>query len=79
MNGLLRSTIGGLPRAYWYVWVGTLVNRLGGFVVPFLAFYLTAERGLSVGQAGLLTSLYGAGAIAAGGGGGLRTCQKFCV
>lgn len=33
-----------LPPAYWTVWVGTLINRTGGFVVPLLAFYLTQGR-----------------------------------
>ncbi len=26
----------GLPPAYWLLWLGTLINRLGGFVVPGL-------------------------------------------
>jgi len=33
-------------------------------VLPFLALYLTTERGLSAGRAGLLLSLYGVGAAA---------------
>jgi hypothetical protein len=35
MNGLSRF-VGELPRAYWIVWVGTLINRLGGFFVSFM-------------------------------------------
>jgi MFS family permease len=42
------------------------VNRIGSFVVPFLSLYLTTERGLSVGEAGGLVSLWGLGAIGAG-------------
>jgi MFS family permease len=61
----------GLPRAYWYVWSGMLVNKLGTFVVPFLALYLTQERGLSVERAGLVVSLYGLGSIAAAPLGGI--------
>ncbi|MBF5043051.1 MFS transporter [Aggregicoccus sp. 17bor-14] len=61
----VRGAAGGLPPVYWYLWVGTFVNRLGGFVVPFLAFYLTRERGFSVAQAGLMASLHGAGAVLA--------------
>jgi MFS family permease len=45
------------------LWVGTLVNRLGGLVVPFLTLYLTARRGLPVGQAALMVSLFGAGSF----------------
>src|SRR3954465_4783537 len=60
----------GLPRTYWILWTGALINRLGGFVMPLLALYLTGERGLSVEQAGLVVSLYGAGALCSGPTGG---------
>jgi MFS family permease len=60
----------GLPRAFWFLWAGTFVNRLGGFVAPFLAIYLTSVRGLSVQRAGLVVSLVGLGAIASGPVGG---------
>ena len=30
----------GLPRTYWILWTGALINRLGGFVMPLLALYL---------------------------------------
>ena len=30
------------------IWTGTLVNRLGGFVIPFLTLYLTAQRAIPV-------------------------------
>ena len=42
-----------LPRAYWYIWAGTLVNKLGTFVVPFLALYLTQQRGFSAATAAI--------------------------
>jgi len=60
----------GLPRTYWILWTGALINRLGGFVMPLLALYLTAERGLAVEQVGLVISLYGMGALLAGPTGG---------
>jgi len=66
----VHATAGGLPRVYWYLWWGTLVNRLGSFVVPFLALYLTRERGFTVEQAGLMASLHGAGAVFSGFVGG---------
>src|SRR5687767_9018187 len=66
----VRATAGGLPSTYWLLWVGTLVNRLGNFVVPFLALYLTRERGFSEVQAGLVIALYGAGAAIPGPVGG---------
>jgi len=54
-----------LPRTFWFLWAGTIVNRLGGFVIPFLTLYLTSRRGLSVSQAALMVSLFGAGSFAA--------------
>ncbi len=66
----VRATVGGLPSTYWLLWVGTLVNRLGNFVVPFLALYLTRERGFSEVQAGLVVALYGAGSVFSGPLGG---------
>ena len=58
------------PRAYWYVWWGTLINRLGGFVVPLLTIYLITVRKLSVSEAGAVVSVFGAGAICASLAGG---------
>jgi MFS family permease len=51
-----------LPRAYWVLWTGTLVNRAGTFVVPFAVLYLTSARGYSAVQAGLVITVYGLGA-----------------
>ncbi|MBA3504057.1 MAG: MFS transporter [Myxococcota bacterium] len=53
------------PRAFWFVWWGTLVNRLGGFVVPLLTIYLIEVRHLSVAEAGGVVSVFGAGNIVA--------------
>lgn len=58
----LRRT---LPPAYWVVWLGTLINRAGGFVVPLLTFYLARERGMTLSEAGAIVSLYGAGTVVA--------------
>jgi MFS family permease len=54
-----------LPRTFWLLWAGTIVNRLGGFVVPFLTLYLTGPRGLPIGQAALMVSLFGGGSFVA--------------
>jgi len=56
----LRSSLRALPRAAWVLFAGTFINRFGGFVVPFLTLYLTAQ-GYSVTAAGLAVSAYGAG------------------
>lgn len=61
VRGWFRDTTGGLPRAFWYLWTGTLINRLGSFVLVFLAIYLTRERGFSASQAGLVIGLWGVG------------------
>ncbi|WP_107072980.1 MDR family MFS transporter [Streptomyces rubellomurinus] len=67
---LVKETVGGLPREFWWLWVSTLVNKLGAFVVTFLALYLTTDRGYSASYAGLVASLFGLGsAIAALGAG----------
>lgn len=54
-----------LPRAYWLLFFGTLINRIGGFVVPFLTLYLTNQRSIPISQAGLIVSLFGAGSFLA--------------
>ncbi|MBV6451332.1 MAG: Multidrug resistance protein MdtH [Anaerolineales bacterium] len=59
----LASLTQGLPPTYWLLWSGTLINRLGGFVIPFLTLYLTDQRGISVSQAAFMVSLFGAGSF----------------
>lgn len=66
MLAALRREYRSLPAAYWTIWSGTLVNKTGGFVVPFMALYITRERHESEGVAGAVMSLYGAGSILAG-------------
>jgi MFS family permease len=55
------ETAGGLPTAFWYLWTGTLINRIGSFVLILLSVYLTHERGFSATFAGLVIGLWGAG------------------
>ncbi|GAA3434758.1 MDR family MFS transporter [Kutzneria kofuensis] len=59
--GFVRSRLGGLPRAFWVLWTGSLVNRLGTMVLPFLSLYLTSGRQLSVATAGEILALLGVG------------------
>jgi MFS family permease len=61
VRGWFRSATGGLPRQFWFLWTGTLINRLGSFVVIFLAIYLTGARGFTQSQTGLVIGLYGVG------------------
>jgi MFS family permease len=61
----LAPTVSGLPTAFWWLWVGTLVNRVGAFVLPFLAFYLTDELDLTPAFVGLVLGTFGFGSIIA--------------
>jgi MFS family permease len=61
VRGWFRQAAGGLPRTFWLLWTGTLINRLGSFVVILMAIYLTGERHFTQSQAGLVIGLYGAG------------------
>lgn len=54
-----------LPRAVHVLCVGTLVNRAGTFLVPFLAVYLREQLGLTVQFATGALAAYGLGAIIA--------------
>ena len=61
--GWLYAKVGGLPRAFWVLWSGTLVNRIGLLVEPFLALYLSSARGLSLAATGAVLAVAGAGSI----------------
>jgi MFS family permease len=52
-----------LPRVFRIVLVGTLINRLGSFVAPFLVLYLTSERGLTPSTAGTVIAFAGIGGL----------------
>ena len=55
--------LGALPREVWFLCLAILVNRAGTMVLPFLTLYLTIDRRLSVGAAGLTLTVYGIGSI----------------
>jgi len=62
--GWWRHTAGGLPRPFWFLFGGTLVNRLGYVVEPFLAIYLVRGRDLPVTTVGYVAAAFGLGAFA---------------
>src|SRR5207302_1744754 len=70
MSLVARFAPRGLPRAYWWLWTATLVNRLGNFVVPFLALYLTEARHIGVERVGWIVGCWGLGSILSGPIGG---------
>ena len=45
------------------LWSGTLINRIGYVVEPFLAYYLTGVRGYSIAATGTVLGVRGAGAV----------------
>lgn len=65
----------GLPRVVWVLAGGSFVNRLGGFVVPFLVPYLL-RGGYGAAVAAGAVSAYAAGKMAAGPAGGMLT-ERF--
>ncbi|MFJ4920895.1 MDR family MFS transporter [Streptomyces sp. NPDC088725] len=68
-----RESVSGLPRAFWWLWTSSLINRLGAFVATFMALYLTLDRGYSASYAGVVVSLYGLGGVVASLGAGVLT------
>ncbi len=54
-----------LPRTIHVLCLGTLVNRAGTFLVPFLTLYLTTSLGLGSAFATQAMGLYGLGGIVA--------------
>jgi predicted MFS family arabinose efflux permease len=68
-----RDAFTGLPRGPWVLAAVCFVHRSGTMVLPFLALYLTAQRGFSAGEAGLVLALYGVGSGAGAFVGGQLT------
>lgn len=70
---LYRNAFSGLSRPTWWLAFILLVNRSGTMVVPFMSIYLTQFHHYSIGQAGVVMGLFGAGAVAGGFLGGKLT------
>ncbi|WFB08781.1 MFS transporter [Streptomyces sp. LX-29] len=71
MKRAAKESVSGLPRAFWWLWTSTLVNRLGAFVATYMALYLTVERGYSASYAGLVAALHGLGGVVSSLGAGV--------
>ncbi|WP_236244095.1 MFS transporter [Streptomyces sp. CC210A] len=67
----MRAAGSGLPRGFWWLWLSTLVNRTGAFVLTFLSLFLTQELGFSGWYAGVVIALHGLGGIAGSPLGGM--------
>jgi MFS family permease len=57
--------LGVMPREVWVLATATIVNKAGSMVLAFLVLYLTRSLKFSVGVAGTVLLLYGAGALVA--------------
>src|ERR1700745_1629343 len=68
-----KSAYSGLSPATWWLSLVMLVNRAGTMVVPFMTLYLTEAKHYPIGKAGIVMSLFGAGAICGGILGGRLT------
>jgi len=53
----------GIPKNIWLLSVGTLINRSGTMVLPFLALYFAKELKVSVSEAGLALVAFGLGSL----------------
>ncbi|MEV8587012.1 MFS transporter [Streptomyces sp. NPDC051180] len=56
----MLSSFRGLPSVVWTIFAGTIVNRLGYLVTPFLVFFL-ASRGVTGTEASYVLGALGAG------------------
>ena len=69
-----KNAYSGLSRSTWLLSLIMLINRSGTMVVPFMTLYLTSpEMGYSIGQAGVVFGLFGAGAFSGAYFGGKLT------
>ncbi|MEO6611883.1 MAG: MFS transporter [Chitinophagaceae bacterium] len=69
-----RNAYAGLSRQTWLLSFIMLINRSGTMVVPFMTLYLTSPAmGYTVGEAGIVFGLFGAGAFSGAWLGGRLT------
>lgn len=61
LRRLLADQLGGMPKAFWWLWLGTLVNRAGTFIEPFFVLYLTGPRHVDLHTVGLILTAWGLG------------------
>ena len=69
-----RNAYSGLSKSTWLLSLVMLINRSGTMVIPFMTLYLTSPKmGYSVGAAGIVFGLFGAGAFSGAFFGGKLT------
>jgi len=62
-----------MPRAFWFIWCGTLTDRLGNLAMLYLSISLVARYHFSATFAGLVLGLAGAGSAVGAIAGGVLT------
>jgi predicted MFS family arabinose efflux permease len=70
---LYRNAFTGIRKNAWLLAVVMFINRSGSMVLLFTSLYLTNELGFTIGQAGIVLSLYGVGSILGSYAGGWLT------
>ena len=70
-GALVRSQVARLPRVFWFLWTGTLINMLGTMLEPYLGLYLVTVRGFSLGETGAVIAVLGGGSVVSQLTGGL--------
>jgi predicted MFS family arabinose efflux permease len=68
-----KTSFTGLSKESWLLSIVIFVNRCGYMATPFMGLYATQSLHLSLSQAGLLISLFGAGAFLGAAVGGKIT------
>lgn len=68
----LESRFGGLPRQFWIVAAGTVANRIGAMVVPFIVFFL-GSKGVGEESTGTVVAALGLGGLGGAIAGGWLT------
>ncbi|HEY1179536.1 MAG TPA: MFS transporter [Phytomonospora sp.] len=75
-KGRVRTAVdnrfGGLPRQFWIVAAGTVANRIGAMVVPFIVFFL-GSKGVGEESTGTVVAALGFGGLVGAIAGGWLT------
>jgi MFS family permease len=57
----IQKAIGTFPTGFWVLFFGTLIQRSGDFILPFLSLYLTEHRHFNIQSASIIVSAIGIG------------------
>ncbi|HEX3002702.1 MAG TPA: hypothetical protein VHO27_00705, partial [Angustibacter sp.] len=52
-----------LPRVVWVLAGGRFISSASSFLILFLVLYLTGDRDLHVGSAGVIAGVHGVGSL----------------